>query len=76
MGWQELLIVLMLLVAPGIVWLAIRVGSRTTTPQARHDPAPPDTVEERLRELQRLRDEGLISSEQYRTRSALILKDL
>ena len=39
-------------------------------------PPPPPSTEERLRELKRLYDEGLITEEQYKQKQDEILKDL
>ena len=71
LGGQELLIIIVM-VAVALALLLILTGSRRAPPPA----APPPSTADRLRELENLRDEGLITAEEYEERRASILEEL
>ena len=82
LGWLELLtlivlivlIILIVVVVPLVLaWMLIRSDSPQAPPPSA---APPRRTADRVRELESLRDEGLITAEEYEELRASILEEL
>lgn len=74
LGWQEFLITIVILVLLTLaVWVLVLAGSRRAPPPPT---MPRPTTADRLRELKRLRDEGLITDDEYEARRAHLAEDL